>query len=135
MQRLLHRERNGPDGREIMPQIGQWLSGRIERLEAQINLIAAAARRKQIAETIRADQPARFSVALVSDAAKNVSGQVFGVSGENIILYSQPRAIETLAKPEGWTVDTILSEALPKMSDKFYSLARPPLTPTPAPAA
>ena len=96
---------------------------------------AAAARRKQIAETIRADQPARFSVALVSDAAKNVSGQVFGVSGENIILYSQPRAIETLAKPEGWTVDTILSECLPKMSDKFYSLARPALTPTPAPAS
>jgi short-subunit dehydrogenase len=93
---------------------------------------AAAARRKQIAETIRADQPARFSVALISDAAKAVTGQIFGVSGDNIILYSQPRAIETLAKPEGWTVETILSEAIPKMSDKFYSLTRPPL---PAPAA
>ena len=93
---------------------------------------AAADRRKQIAETIRADQPARFSVALISDAAKAVTGQIFGVSGDNIILYSQPRAIETLAKPEGWTVETILSEALPKMSDKFYSLTRPPL---PAPAA
>jgi NAD(P)-dependent dehydrogenase (short-subunit alcohol dehydrogenase family) len=93
---------------------------------------AAAARRKQIAETIRADQPARFSVALISDAAKAVTGQIFGVSGENIILYSQPRAIETLAKPEGWTVETILSEAIPGMSAKFYGLTRPPL---PAPAA
>ena len=66
-----------------------------------------------------------LSVALVSEAAKNVSGQVFGASGENIILYSQPRPIETLTKPEGWTTATILSEAFPKMSEKFYPLARP----------
>ena len=64
---------------------------------------AQAARRKQMAESIRADQPARFSVALISDAAKAVTGQIFGVSGENIILYSQPRPIETVSKPEGWT--------------------------------
>ena len=56
-------------------------------------------------QAIRPDQPARFSVALVSEAAKNVSGQIFGASGENIILYSQPRPIETLTKPEGWTID------------------------------
>jgi NAD(P)-dependent dehydrogenase (short-subunit alcohol dehydrogenase family) len=95
---------------------------------------AQAARRKQMAESIRADQPARFSIALVSEAAKNVTGQVFGVSGENIILYSQPRPIETVSKAEGWTIDTILSEAIPKMEGKFYSLARLPLPPTPAPA-
>jgi NAD(P)-dependent dehydrogenase (short-subunit alcohol dehydrogenase family) len=89
---------------------------------------AAAARRKVMAEKIRPDQPARFSVALVSDAAKHVSGQIFGVSGENIILYSQPRPIETCSKPEGeaWTVDGILSEALPKMQPKFYDLNRSP---------
>jgi hypothetical protein len=97
---------------------------------------AAAARRAQMAATIRPDQPARFSVALVSEAAKAVSGQIFGVSGENIILYSQPRPIETLGKADGWTVETILSEAMPKMAGKFYPLARLPLTapPTPAPA-
>ena len=96
---------------------------------------AAAARRAQMAERIRPDQPARFSVALLADAAKAVSGQIFGVSGENIILYSQPRPIETLAKPEGWTIQTILSEALPKMSEQFFPLARLPLPANPAPAA
>ncbi|HEY5071110.1 MAG TPA: SDR family NAD(P)-dependent oxidoreductase [Caulobacteraceae bacterium] len=96
---------------------------------------ASAARRKQIAETIRPDQPARFSVALISDAAKNVSGQIFGASGENLILYSQPRAIETVSRPEGWTIETILSEALPAMSGKFYALARPALAPSPAAAS
>ncbi|HEY1425542.1 MAG TPA: hypothetical protein VGF50_02615, partial [Caulobacteraceae bacterium] len=56
---------------------------------------------------------------------KDVSGQVFGASGENIILYSQPRPIETLTKEEGWTPSTIVSEAFAKMGPKFFPLARP----------
>jgi NAD(P)-dependent dehydrogenase (short-subunit alcohol dehydrogenase family) len=88
---------------------------------------AAAERRKVMAEKIRADQPARFSVAMVTPAAANVSGQIFGSSGENIILYSQPRPIETVTKEEGWTVETILSEAVPKMAPKFYDLNRAPM--------
>ncbi len=88
---------------------------------------AAAARRQQMAERIRPDQPARFAVALCADAAKAVSGQFFGASGENIILYSQPRPIETVTKQAGWTLETIVSEALPKMSEKFYPLARAPI--------
>ena len=85
---------------------------------------ASAERRRIIAETIRADQPARFSVALISDGAKGVTGQIFGSSGENLILYSQPRPIETVHKAEGWTLETIISEALPKLAEKFYSLER-----------
>jgi NAD(P)-dependent dehydrogenase (short-subunit alcohol dehydrogenase family) len=90
---------------------------------------AAAARRKVMAEKIRPDQPARFSVALVSPAAANVSGQIFGVSGENIMLYSQPRPIETCSKPEGeaWTVEAILKDAVPKMAPKFFDLNRAPM--------
>ena len=95
---------------------------------------ASAARRQQMAESIRADQPARFSVALVSDAAKHVSGQIFGVSGDIITLYSQPRPIETLGNADGWTIDGILGEALPKMADKFYPLARLPLPEQPVKA-
>jgi NAD(P)-dependent dehydrogenase (short-subunit alcohol dehydrogenase family) len=86
---------------------------------------AAAARRAQMAQAIRPDHPARLSVALVSEAAKNVSGQIFGASGENIILYSQPRPIETLTSEAGWTPQTIISEAFTKMAPKFYPLARP----------
>jgi hypothetical protein len=58
-----------------------------------------------------------------------VSGQIFGVSGENIILYSQPRPVETCSKPDGqeWTVDSILKEAVPKMAPKFFDLNRAPL--------
>jgi NAD(P)-dependent dehydrogenase (short-subunit alcohol dehydrogenase family) len=88
---------------------------------------AAAARRAVMAEMIRADQPARFSVAMVAPAAAHVSGQIFGASGENIILYSQPRPVETVTKEEGWTVQTILDEAVPKMATKFFDLNRGPV--------
>jgi NAD(P)-dependent dehydrogenase (short-subunit alcohol dehydrogenase family) len=93
----------------------------------------AAARRQQMAAAIRPDQPARLAVALTSPAAKDVSGQVFGASGENIILYSQPRPIETLTSAEGWTPETIISEAFAKMAPKFFPLSRP--APAPAPAS
>lgn len=88
---------------------------------------AAAARRAVMAEKIRADQPARLSVALVTPAAAHISGQVFGASGETITLYSQPRPIATETKESGWSVDTILSEAMPAMADKFFPLSRPAL--------
>jgi NAD(P)-dependent dehydrogenase (short-subunit alcohol dehydrogenase family) len=94
---------------------------------------AQAARRARMAEAIRPDQPARFCVALISEAANGVSGQIFGASGETLMLYSQPRAIETVSKPEGWTVETIVSEALPAMSGKFYPLDRAAPAPAPAP--
>jgi NAD(P)-dependent dehydrogenase (short-subunit alcohol dehydrogenase family) len=87
---------------------------------------AAAARRQVMAEKIRADQPARFSVAMVAPAASNVSGQIFGASGETITLYSQPRPVETVTKEEGWTVDSIIKEAVPKMQPKFFDLNRAP---------
>jgi len=96
---------------------------------------AAAARRQRMAEMIRPDQPARLSVALIADAAKSVSGQIFGARGEDLILYSQPRPVETVTREEGWTLETILSEALPRMSEKFYPLSRPAPAPQPAPVA
>ena len=98
---------------------------------------AAAARRAVMAEKVRADQPARFSVAMITPAASNVSGQIFGASGENIILYSQPRPIETVTKEEGWKVQSILDEAVPKMAPTFCDLNRAPMAgaqPAKAPA-
>jgi len=98
---------------------------------------AAAARRIVLAKP-RADQPARFAVALVAPAASRVSGQIFGAAGDNIILYSQPRPIDTVTKPEGWTVDTIITEAIPRMAPNFFDVNQPSpsiLTPSPAHSA
>jgi len=83
---------------------------------------AAAERRKKMAETIRADQPAILSVALCSDDAKHVSGQIFGARGDDIQLYSQPRPIMNLNKEEGWSPTSIIAECFPQMQEKFYSV-------------
>ena len=69
-------------------------------------------------------------MALISDAAKDVSGQIFGAGGDNLILYSQPRPIANLNKTEGWTPETILAEAFPQMQDKFFPLMRAPAAAT-----
>ncbi len=86
---------------------------------------AQAERRKRMAETVRPDQPAKLAVALCADAARSVSGQIFGARGDDLLLYSQPRPIATLTKAEGWTPAGILDEAFPQMSDKFYPLTAP----------
>ena len=83
---------------------------------------AAAERRKVMAQTIRADQPAILSVALASPQAKDVSGQIFGARGDDIQLYSQPRPIMNLHKDEGWSPSTVISECFPQMAEKFFSV-------------
>ena len=84
---------------------------------------AAAARRAQMAEAIRPDQPAILSVALCSEQAKDVSGQIFGARGNDIQLYSQPRPIANLTKAEGWTPATVISEAQKELEPKYFPVA------------
>jgi NAD(P)-dependent dehydrogenase (short-subunit alcohol dehydrogenase family) len=99
---------------------------------------ATAARMKAMQTALRPDQPAKLAVALASPAAKNVNGQIFGARAETLELFSQPRPVETMTATETWTVDSILSEALPKMASKFTPLAAPsgqqPKAPPPASA-
>jgi hypothetical protein len=71
---------------------------------------------------MRADQVATFTAALIADAAKEVSGQIFAVRGNEIVLFNQPRPVRTLADTEGWTTASILSTALPAMKNNFTDL-------------
>jgi NAD(P)-dependent dehydrogenase (short-subunit alcohol dehydrogenase family) len=80
-----------------------------------------AKRIEALAKAIRPDQPARFAVALTAPAA-NVSGQIFAAAGEDIALFSQPRPVASASKPSGWSVETILSEALPKLAPRYHGL-------------
>jgi len=49
---------------------------------------------------------------LASDAAKDITGQVFGVRGKEIMLFSHERPIMRLHHDEGWTVER-LAEMFP----------------------
>jgi hypothetical protein len=65
-------------------------------------------------ERTRALKPEHIAplvVYLASDCAKEVSGQVFGVRGNEIYLFSQPRPVKTLKEPKGWTPQSIAAAA------------------------
>jgi NAD(P)-dependent dehydrogenase (short-subunit alcohol dehydrogenase family) len=59
---------------------------------------------------------------LASDAAQEVTGQIFGVRGKEIILFSQPRPIRQIADLEGWTPQKV-AEVMPQaFKGSFYKL-------------
>jgi NAD(P)-dependent dehydrogenase (short-subunit alcohol dehydrogenase family) len=61
-------------------------------------------------------------VFLASDAAKDVSGQVFGVRNNEIFLFSQPRPLRSVQRGEGWTPEMIAEHAIPALRSNFYPL-------------
>jgi hypothetical protein len=46
---------------------------------------------------------------LATDDAQDITGQIFGVRGKEIILFSQPRPIRSAYNSDGWTVESIAS--------------------------
>jgi NAD(P)-dependent dehydrogenase (short-subunit alcohol dehydrogenase family) len=67
---------------------------------------------------------APFVVALASDQAREVTGQIFGVRNNEIYLFSQPRLLRTAHTSDGWTPETIIERVLPMFQSDFYPLAR-----------
>jgi len=75
-------------------------------------------------KTMSAAKIAPLCVFLLSDAAKDVSGQVFGVRKNEIFLFSKPRPIRSMHRSEGWTPETIASDLLPAFKSSFFPLER-----------
>ncbi|MBD8032350.1 SDR family NAD(P)-dependent oxidoreductase [Solibacillus sp. Sa1YVA6] len=44
---------------------------------------------------------------LSSDEAADVSGQIFGVRGKEIMVFSQPRPVRSVYNADGWSVDSL----------------------------
>ena len=68
------------------------------------------------------EKVAPFVVALCADAAKHVTGQIFGVRNNEIYLFSQPRPIRTAHLSSGWTPQSVIETALPMFEADFYAL-------------
>ncbi len=80
---------------------------------------ASAQRVERMKNSMRADQVAQLAVALLSDGAKDTSGQIFAVRGNEVILFNQPRPTKSVARLEGWTPQSILDQALPAMKANY----------------
>lgn len=82
---------------------------RTPELEARLKLMKPA-------------QNAQLSVALASDAAKDVNGQVFIVRGNEIFLAGQGFPIRGMHDSSGWTPEAIVERALPAFASHFTPL-------------
>jgi NAD(P)-dependent dehydrogenase (short-subunit alcohol dehydrogenase family) len=78
--------------------------------------------RQKINQRLEAAKIAPFACALITDEAKHVTGQIFGVRNNEIYLFSQPRPIRTAHAGGGWTVQGCLDIAIPMMTPSFYPL-------------
>ena len=64
-------------------------------------------------KTMSADKIAPLVVYLASDAAQDVTNQIFAVRKNEIVLFSKPRPIRSMSKAEGWTPESIADELIP----------------------
>ena len=76
--------------------------------------------RKQVTPEFNAP----LAVFLASDAAKDVTGQVFAVRKNEIFLMSQSRPLRSIHRADGWTPQTCAEHMLPALKSWFFPLER-----------
>ncbi len=69
---------------------------------------------------------APVAVFLLSDAAAEVSGQIFAVRRNEVFLMSQSRPIRSIHNSEGWSPETLAERLIPAFKTDLYPLERSP---------
>lgn len=84
------------------------------------------AEKKRVArmQQMTPDKNAPLAVFLVSDAAKDVTGQIFAARHNELFVFSQPRPVRSTHRGEGWTPETIAETAMPALKSAFLPLDR-----------
>ena len=75
---------------------------------------------------MEAGKIAPMAVFLASDAAVDVTAQIFAVRANEIMLMGQSRPLRSVHMSEGWTPESIAATAVPAMRGSFYPLERSP---------
>ena len=70
------------------------------------------------------DKIAPMVAYLCSNQADGVTGQIFGVRKNEIILFSVPRPIRTMQRGDGWTPQMIADELIPAFKPTMHSLQK-----------
>jgi NAD(P)-dependent dehydrogenase (short-subunit alcohol dehydrogenase family) len=74
------------------------------------------------AQKMTPDKNAPLAVYLSSDAAKGVTGQVFGTRMNELYLFSSPRPIRVVQRDDGWTPERIAEMGMPALKAAFMPL-------------
>ena len=67
---------------------------------------------------------APLAVYLASDAAADITGQIFSVRNNEIYLFNQPRPIKTIHRAEGWTPEQLATQLKSALAPSFTPLER-----------
>src|SRR5262245_60456419 len=81
-------------------------------------------RRIEAFQRMTPEKIAPLAVYLCSDAAADITGQIFSVRNNEIYLFNQPRPIKTIHRAEGWTPKGIAVELKAAMASSFTPLER-----------
>jgi NAD(P)-dependent dehydrogenase (short-subunit alcohol dehydrogenase family) len=81
----------------------------------------ARVERMKVMETAKI---APLAVFLASDAAQEVSGQIFAVRANELFLMSQSRPIRSVHRADGWTPQGIAEHGMPALKQSFLPLDR-----------
>src|SRR5512134_2422477 len=84
----------------------------------------AAVKRIEQRRQVTPEFNAPLAVFLASDAAKDVTGQVFAVRKNEIFLMSQSRPLRGIHRADGWTPQTCAEHLLPALRSWFFPLER-----------
>jgi NAD(P)-dependent dehydrogenase (short-subunit alcohol dehydrogenase family) len=85
--------------------------------DTEVNKARVAVLQKMTAAKI-----APFTVGLMSDSAADVTGQVFAVRNNEIVLFTQHRPLRTTQTSDGWTPESCVETALPALRPSMYPL-------------
>ncbi len=80
--------------------------------------------RVEIIKQMTPEKIAPLTTALLSDDAKDVTGQIFAVRNNEIFLMSQSRPIRTAHTSDGWTPETVIERVLTAFKPSMYELDR-----------
>jgi NAD(P)-dependent dehydrogenase (short-subunit alcohol dehydrogenase family) len=81
-------------------------------------------KRMEAFQRMTPEKIAPLAVYLGSDAAGDITGQIFSVRNNEIYLFNQPRPIKTIHRAEGWTPEQLLTELKPALASSFTPLER-----------
>ena len=79
-------------------------------------------KRVEKVKKMRPADVATFTAFLASDGATDITGQVFGVRGKEIYLFSMPRIVRSIHHSEGWDFDKLKDMLCPTMKSYFTPL-------------
>ena len=80
---------------------------------------AASEARVARSKKMRAEDIAPVAVWLASDAAKDVTGQIFGVRAGEVMVFSVPRPLRSVHRHGGWTPEQVGEIAIKALAPHF----------------